>query len=243
MLDRFLSAFPDPWPPAKWTRQRIDEDSRLAWQAILDDLRSLQPERKHQPRPVRLGSEADRRWADFYNSITDRLNTLEPPDHFPGQATRWHSHAARLALVLHCLWWAADYEAAELPENSAQPTDEIEAVIVERAVLVVEYFEAHARKARASLGAPAKLDQARLVLRWLGHSGRNQFSRRDAHYALRSRFPTVEQLEPVLNTLAAHGFFRPVSSGPRPGPGRPLGPIYEVNPVWQKDPSVQAKRI
>jgi hypothetical protein len=234
LVHQFLFAFPDPWPNSKWRPQTIAEDGRLLWQAILDNLRDLQPERKNQSRLVRLDAEAARAWAGLYDSIADRLNSSDPHDHFPGQAKCWHSYAARLALVLHFLWWAADYETAEDP-RSDRPCEQIEVSTIERTARLVDYFQAHARKARASLGAPARLDQARMVLRWLSHSGRNRFSRRDAHYALRSRFHTVQQLEPVLNTLVQHGFFRPVWSDPRPGPGRQPSPVYEVNPLWQKE--------
>jgi len=233
VLDRFLFAVPDPWPPARWTPQTITPDRPLAWEAVLDDLRSLTPERKTQPRLTRLSAPARRRWTDFFDSLSQQANA--PDSAALSFQAPLQSYGARLALILHLLWWAAENLPPDASENAeglpGDPPDEIGAEAVERAARLVDYFLAHARKAGASMDARPKLLGARALLSWIERARLNHFSRRDAHAALRARFKTVDDLEPALNTLVHHGYLRPAPSGPRIGPGRPSGPLFEVNPL------------
>jgi hypothetical protein len=82
------------------------------------------------------------------------------------------------------------------------------------------------------MGTDQVLDDARYVLTWLSqHNHVDRFTRRDLFTDLpRGRFPKVDQLDPVLQLLDAHGYIRQLEQPKPKGPGRPPSPTYEVNP-------------
>ena len=57
-------------------------------------------------------------------------------------------------------------------------------------------------------------------------------SERDIFKACEGRWPTMEELRPVLATLVQHNYLRPLPQQNHPGPGRKSSPLYEVNPLW-----------
>jgi hypothetical protein len=117
----------------------------------------------------------------------------------------------------------------------------VEAVSVERAQRLIEYFKGHARKVHTSMSADPKVNKARVVLQWIERSGLREFTRREVHHALCGTFKTVADLEPGLDVLWQYGYLRQQPSPDRPGPGRKPSPIYEVNPLWLRVPESVAR--
>ena len=109
----------------------------------------------------------------------------------------------------------------------------MEAVSVERASRLIDYFKGHARKAYAGMDADEKTVKARMVLNWIERNRLSRFTRREAHNALQGTFATVDELEPALKLLGQNGYIRKQAVSERPGPGRKPSPIYEVNPLSQ----------
>lgn len=132
--------------------------------------------------------------------------------------------AVRLAGVLHCA------DAAGLGQN---PGPVIGPGVVTRAVeLAKGYALPHALAAFDAMGTSEAVVAARLVWRWA--AGRADpaapVTRRDVLRAKPGKFPTVDDLQPVLDLLERHDYLRAVDAGVRPGPGRPASPGYEPNP-------------
>jgi hypothetical protein len=153
-------------------------------------------------------------------------------DRFPaclrGPWGKFRGYGARLALILQLLRLSAR-EAAE---------EDVDGESVRRADHLVAYFQSHARKVYAAIGADPKVAEARRVLRWLAHSvnsvksvnGCRRVSKRDLHTNVWGGSRTVEEVDSVVSLLCRHGYFRPVVQQDQGGPGRKPSPVYEVHP-------------
>ena len=71
---------------------------------------------------------------------------------------------------------------------------------------------------------------AREVLGWLRRKGLAQFTQRDIHRAMPSRFRRPEDAESVLELLAKYGWIREVKQERHAGRGRPPSPLFVVHP-------------
>jgi len=133
--------------------------------------------------------------------------------------------AVRLAGVLHC---------ADAAGRGERPGPVVSADVVARAVgLAREYAVPHALAAFDLMGTSEAVVNARLVWRWV--AGRKEpaapFTRRDVLRSKPGKFPTVDDLQPVLDLLERHSLIRQVDPTTRPGPGRPPSQGYEPNPA------------
>jgi hypothetical protein len=66
-------------------------------------------------------------------------------------------------------------------------------------------------------------------------SGRERFTRRDAHRAHLSRFREAADLDPALSVLEAHGWIRQQPTPDSRGRGRRSSPTYDVNSLANPD--------
>jgi len=103
---------------------------------------------------------------------------------------------------------------------------------VERAIRIGRYLIPHAKAAFAEMGADPVIEQAKSILRWIGHESLVRFTKRDLHQALRGRFKRVEELDAPLALLESHWLIRKQPQAEQIGPGRRPSPTYEVNPGW-----------
>ncbi|KAF0170062.1 MAG: DnaB domain-containing protein helicase domain-containing protein [Limisphaerales bacterium] len=109
----------------------------------------------------------------------------------------------------------------------------IDVDILEAAIELGRYFEAHALIAFETMGADPATEGAKRVLRWLKRCDKPAVTRREIHQALRSRFDRAAELDQPLAILEERGFIRSqVEPAPR-GPGRP-SPTFEVHPLLTK---------
>ena len=94
------------------------------------------------------------------------------------------------------------------------------------------YLTDHALAVFDLMGADPRVDDARWLLDWIGRTGRQQFTRRDAHQAARVRFRKATDLDPPLALLEEHGYLRRTEVEPlSPKGGRPASPRFLVNPL------------
>jgi hypothetical protein len=114
---------------------------------------------------------------------------------------------------------AADAGATTVDSDSAM-----------RAVVLTDYFVDHARAALALAGADGPMAGARAVAVWIKARRERTFTRRDCHRAFEHRFPTVAELQVVIDLLAEYGYLREGESTPT---GGRRATVYDVNPaVW-----------
>ncbi len=120
------------------------------------------------------------------------------------------------------------------PHYSGVRVRTIEPEAVADAIMLADYFVAHATEAFDLMGAdtPDLLD-ARRLLGWIRNSGRLEFTVRDAWQANKNRtgFRDTAAVEAAVAVLAARGWVWPVPPEPREGkPGRPPSPKFLVHP-------------
>ena len=96
------------------------------------------------------------------------------------------------------------------------------------AMALGNYFVEHAKAAFEEMGADADCDNARFVLAWVQRCQEPEFTRRDAHRAMQSRFRRALDMDKPLEILVERGFLREPERGA--STGRP-SMIYEVNPA------------
>src|SRR5262249_46030658 len=139
------------------------------------------------------------------------------------------------ALLIHLLRLACDDGADQQVDGES----------VRRAVLLVDYFKAHARRVRGLLMADREVEAALRVLAWVAREGRAEVKRWEAHNDLRNRewFPRIEDLDLPLGRLCKHHYLRlRLPEKNTSSRGRPPDPVYEVNPSWDRQVN-QANQI
>jgi Protein of unknown function (DUF3987) len=160
-IDRLLFCYPDPVPPALWSEETISAEIENGWQEILDKLWALKPdENGGHPHPVavELTSAAKAVWSEFYNDHIRESAAANFPSNLKGPWAKLRSYAARFALILHELRFAA----GEISSDR-----EVDEETMQRAIALVEYFASHTVRAHAVLTEapnPANDDDVLLAL-------------------------------------------------------------------------------
>jgi hypothetical protein len=130
--------------------------------------------------------------------------------------------AARVAGLLHLASYDSVNEAFRRP---------IAAETMQAALVILDYFTAHALVVFGLMGADHTAAAAQDVLAYVHGHDLTEVSVRDLFTNLaRSRFPRTEDLELALAVLVAAGWAAPVAVPRKPGPGRPPSPRYRFRP-------------
>jgi hypothetical protein len=220
LLARFWPIWPEPVPVRRPSAFGDDDfiESVLARLLSLD----LVTGEDGEPRP-------------WYVPFTEPARALM--DDFRAEVRRWEAEAeglllsfigklpgmaARLALVLACLDWAA--EGAEEPR-------EIGVQHFGRAAHLAEsYLLPMARRAYADASVPQAMRAAKRLAHLIREQGWRTFGTRDVLRLERAGLATAEELAPALAALEDAGIIRPVAAPRQPQGGRPQR-RYEVHPA------------
>jgi hypothetical protein len=154
-------------PPRKakrWTEADIDPSAEAELVRLFDRLYELQPttddDGEPRPRLVRLSGDAQAAWIAYYNA-----HAVEQTDLAGDMAAAWsklEEYAARLALVVHYVRWAAGDVANET---------RLDLVSMKAGIMLAKWFKHEARRVYAMLDeSDAERDQRRLV-EWIDHKG------------------------------------------------------------------------
>jgi hypothetical protein len=118
---RLLLAYP-PRKAKRWTEADIDPSAEAELARLFDRLHELQPttddDGEPRPRLVRLSGDAKAAWIAYYNA-----HAVEQTDLTGDMAAAWsklEEYAARLALVVHFIRWAAGDVADESRLDAGQ---------------------------------------------------------------------------------------------------------------------------
>jgi hypothetical protein len=230
-LDRVLFAYPDPLPAVGETWACVADEAKEAWTTALSFLWGLQQEDDEEggkrPHFVRLDSSGRKAWVRFTNALATEMNADAFPEFLRGPWAKMKGYCTRFALILQCL------RLAEAEVSS----EDVDADSIDRAALVVRYFQSHARKVYTALDADSEIEDARRVLSWITREGRTEFKRWEVHKDVQSKgqFPRIEDLDKPLDRLVKHHYIRIRPAEPCQGKGRPPDPVYEVNPANHRD--------
>jgi Protein of unknown function (DUF3987) len=230
-IDRILFSYPPEPPAAAEDWRYVSEQARDGWRDLWYRLRQLSmvPGDGGTLRPfmLRLSTEGRKEWHQFTADHACDLNRPDFPDYLRGPWSKLRGYAGRLALIVHCLRWAA----GEIGSDTA----DIDGESVARAVALVDYFKGHARRVYAAMDADPAVKLARRLLKRLAQHEGFAFTHRDAYRWLRG--PGVSKtadVDPALHLLERLGYVRPAPSADRPGPGRKPSETFEVNPRWYR---------
>jgi replicative DNA helicase len=228
LLARFLYALPaslvgrrqpgaPPVPPALADRYAIELQTLAA---SLTTPASLAGD---GPTVLTLDPTAQRLLLAFEGDLEPRLSAdIGDLAHLAGWAAKLTGATCRVAGLLHL--------ATHLRDGWARP---VNAQTVAGAIRLAGYLVEHALAVFDLMGADARVDDARWLLDWIRRTGREQFTRRDAHMgAPRGRFRKAADLDPPLALLEEHGYLRRADVDPvGPKGGRPPSPRFLVNPL------------
>jgi hypothetical protein len=178
------------------------------------------------PTWVEFSAPADRVMAEFERWLEPHLAEGKDLSFLAGWANKLAGAVARIAAILHLAGGESGWITRETAEAAVR--------------LGRDYLLPHAQIAFNQMGADPRLDDARRVVRWLGHSvdsvksvkggPPSSVTRRDIHAHVWGGSRKAEDLDPVLELLVRYNYLRPVEEqGNRKGPGRKPSPRYEVN--------------
>jgi len=212
---RLLLAMPVP-PPKEWTEAEIDPAMERTINHLFSGLFGidLAMNSKGQPSPCVIGLSADGKeaWVDFYNA-----HAREQANLTGDLAAAWSKlecYAARLALVIHLVRWAAG-------DTTLQSPDAVDAESISSGVRLVEWFGNEDRRVYAVLGESEEQRQQRRLMELMEKKG-GTITVRELTHSNKKDYPTADDAEAVLAGLAKPGgplkreYVPPSAKGGRP---------------------------
>ena len=239
-FDRILFSFADPPNDAAENWECVDRGTAESWAGIVRRLRGLEPRQDtypdgttvYKPELLRLTECGRAAWQEFTAVHAAEKNADDFPGHLKGIWAKLRGYCPRLALIVHCLRWAA----GELADDRAG----VDGESIRRAVKLVTYFKSHARKVAVAIDLDSRVADAKSVLNWLrkyvrfaaAEKGKptDRFQVRDAFEGTKGTLETMDRLNLALDILEQHGYIRPLAQPSQPGPGRRRSPWYQINP-------------
>ena len=230
LLGRFLYSLPKSTIGNRKIRpDAMTDNIRQAYQRNVVRLASIEAftntDGKMEPRMILFSKDAD----DLLKSFEEEIEPMLGNDGELAFIGDWGGKLAgatvRIAAILHL---ALHSETL----NQRWP-GEVSADTLKNAIEIARYLMAHARIAYAEMAADPKIEDAKLVLRWIEKTGSTTFTKREAYQGTKGRFNKVALLEPALKILEDHGYIELVETPPRDKEirGRKPSPVFHVNPA------------
>ena len=171
---------------------------------------------------LKLTPSASRRLLALQKWIEPQLGEFGELANMSDWAGKFAGTVARIAGILHL----ADRVQNAFPWNAA-----ISLEALERAIEIGMCLLAHARAAYGEMGSAPKVEDARVIVRWLERTGVDNVSKREIFNGVRGQFNKVADMAQALTLLVEHGYLREEPVQYRSGAGRKPSPRYEVNPL------------
>jgi hypothetical protein len=229
-LARFLYSMPRSLVSTrKVASAPVPEEVSAAYRERVLALWQIQVPTNSDPQRLRFSPSADQVMQELERWLEPQLAEGEELAHLARWTNKLAGACARIAAILH----VAEVVGDGLPWESVIGERTVQAAIK----LGRDYLLAHAKAAFRLMGADAMEEKARQV--WesiLRHNEGKEYSesapllvsRRDIHQLNRRRFPSVQELDPVLDLLVDHYLIRPKGASGQAGRGH-KSPAYEVN--------------
>jgi hypothetical protein len=225
---RLLLACP-PRRPKRWTEADISPDLERSIAAVFDRLYELRPtaddDGDAQPVIVPLSADGKAAWVDFYNA-----HGQEQADLAGDLSAAWsklEGYAARLALVVHLVRWAAG-------DPTLASADEVDADSIAAGVKLSRWFGNEARRAYAILSESDEERDRRRLVELIGRKG-GTVTVRELQQTSRL-FRTAGEAESALDALAEAGVGRWEQQGPSARGGRPTRIFHLNSPAASTQP-------
>jgi hypothetical protein len=162
---RLLLACP-PRRPKQWTDADIDEECGAQIRSLFDRLFELQPasgdDGQSEPVLIELTSAAKAAWTAYYNA-----HAQEQVDLSGDLSAAWsklEEYAARLALVVHFVRWAAN-------DPTLESADLVDAKSIAAGVTLTEWFKHETRRVYARLSETEQQRDQRRLIEWIENKG------------------------------------------------------------------------
>jgi hypothetical protein len=207
LLARFMYAIPPSTVGKRDKRRRSTWNPEVAHR-YADGMRNLLTftQRKDCFPRLRLSDEAHAAFVDWQQAHEDRMGYNGDLEHLAEWVSKMHSSVCRLAAIMHMIERRV---SADTPERLAM---EIPEDVMLRAMVVGDYWEAHAKIAGDLWGADPEVGKAVRLLRWAEAwraSGKGDtFTLRDIMRGLRKVFPKAESSVPAIQILVDSGWVR-----------------------------------
>ena len=143
MLERFLFTYPEPLN-SLWTEAEVSEAAEVAYRDLYQQLRTLSMETDELGDPVEVpiafSPEAKEVFVSAYNGHRLEMATPGFPSHLRSPWSKLEAYIVRLTLIIAACRFVEDGVAERVEQED-----------VLRAVLLVEYFKAQARRVFGAL--------------------------------------------------------------------------------------------
>jgi 5S rRNA maturation endonuclease (ribonuclease M5) len=155
-----------PRRPKKWTEADIDPllEKEIEW--LLESLFELKATQDDDGEPcavtVGLTAGAKELWIAYYNEHALEQNELS--GELSAAWSKLEEYAARLALIVHFVRWAAG-------DSTLASADQVDAESMESGIALAKWFKGEARRVYALLGESDEDRDQRRLIEWIGRKG------------------------------------------------------------------------
>lgn len=222
LLGRFLYALPPSnlgyrTLDARPMRDEVKATYERILTSILNDDGSRDADGNPCPHILKISPDAATAWQAFAHRVEAGMREGGTFAHITDWAGKLPGAVARIAALLHIARHALS-DAAKV---------EIDIEDMSAALRMADALSAHALAVFDLMGADPALDGARVILRWIERERKAEFTFRDCHYAHKTRYKRVAEIEPAIEVLIERHFIRARVAKVAYRPSR----IFEVNPV------------
>ena len=203
-----------PRKPKRWTEADIDPADEAVLARLFDRLYQLQFSQVEngnlQPVVIGMLPDAKLAWTEYYNQHAQEQIDLSGD--LSAAWSKLEEYAARLALVLHYVRWAAG-------DAEAQIADAIDADSMRAGIVLAQWFKSEARRVYALLSESDEDHDQRRLIEWIERKGK-PVTVREVQQGHR-QYRTAQDAEAALEQLAKAGCGQWHDAPPGPKGGRP----------------------
>ena len=209
LLARLLLAYP-PRKPKQWSESDISPAVEESISALLEKLYALQPgtdpDGNPEPVAIRLDPEAKGAFTTFYDQHAKESAELHGD--LAAAYSKLEAAAARFALVIHLIRWAAD-------DRTLRDPDTIDTDTMAAAIRLVEWFKAETQRVYSILAENEEAQEQRELAEWIDRRG-GSVTVRDLQRGPREFRGDAEAAESALQELieAGLGQWAHIPAGP-----------------------------
>lgn len=199
-VHRFLFAYPKPLPITGYSDEEVSRETLDALGNIFTRLWMLKPEDDADgtthPVCIHLSRAAKRIWVRWNAEHADEQNKPSFPAVLSGPWQKMVSYAARLALIVHSLRWAAQEPVGhDVDEQSMAAACDL-----------VEYFKSHARRVYTLLHMSADDKRALAAIEWIRRQPGQKATSRAIQRCHVGGVKTAEEAKTLLMDLVERGY-------------------------------------